>query len=450
MDGRGRARQRRDARHAGGERGLADAIAVPTRSAALGEVDDEVAAAAPDQVDDRRLLPGLAHLADALDGQAGGGEREGRAVGRDQREAEAGERGGHGNDGRLVGVADREERRPAGGQWPAGGPLRLRERGREVGRRRHHLTGRAHLGAEHRIAAGEAREREHGRLHAHLCRRPLGRKRQVGEPLAGREPAGGGDEVDPDCLARERHRARGSRVRLEHEDLAVDDRELDVEKPDDAERAAQPADDLHHLERLQRRERRRRQDTRGVARVDARLLHVLHHRRDVGVRAVGECVDVELDRVLEEVVDEDAPACIGHCSADVLRPVADAHRTAAEHVRGPHEHRVADVGGDPDGLVGVACHPPRRAGDREPFEQGAEPLAVLGEVDRLEGRAEDAVAGRLDLAREAAGASGRRTGSRRRAAAPARARREAPRRAAARSRAGRRCRSRSRPSRGCS
>ena len=40
--------------------------------------------------------------------------------------------------------------------------------------------------------------------------------------------------------------------------------------------------------------------------MDARLLDVLHHRGDVAERPVGERVDVELDRVLEEAVDEHA------------------------------------------------------------------------------------------------------------------------------------------------
>ena len=47
------------------------------------------------------------------------------------------------------------------------------------------------------------------------------------------------------------------------------------------------------------------QDARRVAGVDARLLDVLHDRRDVRVDAVAERVDVHLDRVLDEAVDED-------------------------------------------------------------------------------------------------------------------------------------------------
>ncbi len=58
---------------------------------------------------------------------------------------------------------------------------------RQVGRARHHLAGRAHLRAEHRIGAGEASERQHRRLDADLPRRPFGRQREV--ELGGVAPA---------------------------------------------------------------------------------------------------------------------------------------------------------------------------------------------------------------------------------------------------------------------
>ena len=63
---------------------------------------------------------------------------------------------------------------------------------------------------------------------------------------------------------------------------------------------------MSSISRARAVERRRRQHARRVARVDAGLLDVLHHRGDVGVVAVAERVDVELDRVLEEAVDEHA------------------------------------------------------------------------------------------------------------------------------------------------
>ena len=56
--------------------------------------------------------------------------------------------------------------------------------------------------------------------------------------------------------------------------------------------------------------------------------------------------------------------------------------------------------GDVDGLGTRLGDPPLRARDLEIAQQASEPLAVLREVDRLERRAEDRVAGRLDRARQ--------------------------------------------------
>src|SRR4051812_16889167 len=62
-----RAGERRDARHAGDESCFSDQIAVAAGAGALRRVDDEVAAAAPDQVDDRGGIALLGDLADSLD-----------------------------------------------------------------------------------------------------------------------------------------------------------------------------------------------------------------------------------------------------------------------------------------------------------------------------------------------------------------------------------------------
>ena len=88
----------------------------------------------------------------------------------------------------------------------------------------------------------------------------------------------------------------------------------------------------------------RRQHARRVAGVDAGVLDVLHDAADHDARAVGDRVDVALERVLEEAVDEHGPL-FRHARRrrEVLlerrRIVHDLHRASAEHVRRPHEHR---------------------------------------------------------------------------------------------------------------
>ena len=117
--------------------------------------------------------------------------------------------------------------------------------------------------------------------------------------------------------------------------------------------------------------------------MDAGLLDVLHDGRDVRVLAVAESIDIELERLLEEAVQQDTSARTGHCQPDLLGAVADPHSPSAEHVRRPHEHRIADPLGRRDGFVRLGRGAPVRAADLEPVEQRAEALAVFGEIDRL-------------------------------------------------------------------
>src|SRR5918996_4603674 len=105
--GRG-ARERRDARDARDERRFSDEVAVRAGAAAGGRVDDQYASASrttPHEVDDARLAPLLANLADAADGEAGGGQSPRRACGRAELEAEDGEIGPDPDDALLVGIA---------------------------------------------------------------------------------------------------------------------------------------------------------------------------------------------------------------------------------------------------------------------------------------------------------------------------------------------------------
>ena len=112
------------------------------------------------------------------------------------------------------------------------------------------------------------------------------------------------DQVDARRLGGERHRTRGARVRLEDVELAVADRELHVQKADDAEGWCERRHDRPDLCVLRWAERRRRKHAGRVAGMHARLFDVLHHRADEGVASVRDCVDVDLDRALDEPVDE--------------------------------------------------------------------------------------------------------------------------------------------------
>ncbi len=76
--------------------------------------------------------------------------------------------------------------------------------------------------------------------------------------------------------------------------------------------------------------------------MDAGLLNVLHDPGDPNLVAVAERVDVDLDRVLEEAVEQQRVLLVGldvrlQIGVQILGRVTDLHRPAAEHERGPDQ-----------------------------------------------------------------------------------------------------------------
>ena len=134
--------------------------------------------------------------------------------------------------------------------------------------------------------------------------------------------------------------------------------------------------------------------------MDAGLLDVLHDAGDIDRVAVGDGVDIDLDRVLQIAVDQHrAGAGHAHRVADVaLQPggvVDDLHRPAAQHVRRADHHRIADALRDRLGLGGGIGGAVVGLAQAEPVQQLLEALAVLGEVDRVGRGAEDRDVGAL-------------------------------------------------------
>ena len=112
------------------------------------------------------------------------------------------------------------------------------------------------------------------------------------------------DERDLGRLGDERNGSRRARVRLEHVQLALVQRELQVEQAAGTEAARE-------CRRQCPISASRAEPTDGAGRtqaespgVDAGALDVLDDRRDPAVLAVAEDVDVELERAFEEAVDE--------------------------------------------------------------------------------------------------------------------------------------------------
>ena len=181
--------------------------------------------------------------------------------------------------------------------------------------------------------------------HARVGTRALGEV-ELAEPRAEHEPAGMLDERHAGRLGDERHRPRRARVRLDHAQLAVAQRELQVEEAAHAEPRVRARCDLADLDVERRRHRGRRDHAGRVAGVDPCRLDVLEDPPRPSRLAVAEHVDVELERALEELVDERRLVL-----SKLVRAANHPHPPAAEHVVRPHEHRVPDPLGDLERLL---------------------------------------------------------------------------------------------------
>ena len=181
----------------------------------------------------------------------------------------------------LVAVGDGEKDRAVCGQPRSGRGLSLGERGREVGRDPHHLAGRAHLGTQQRVGAGEAVKRQHRLLDAHVRAIGLVGQSEVGDPLAEHDPARQLGQRQPDRLGHERHRSRRPRVGFDDvQPVVAVDGKLDVEQADHTQGLGDPGGLLADLIQHRRAERVRGQDASRVPGVDAGLLDVLHDPGD--------------------------------------------------------------------------------------------------------------------------------------------------------------------------
>jgi hypothetical protein len=135
--------------------------------------------------------------------------------------------------------------------------------------------------------------------------------------------------------------------------------------------------------------------------MDPGLFDVLHHpahqrpaavfatlgrsrSRSLGAREIGDHVHVALDRLGEELVDQDrlvGQVAGAHRQSHVepqLHVVEHGfHRPAAQDEARPHQHRVPDAVGHLDRLVDVVRDPVPGLADVQLLQQRREPLPVF-------------------------------------------------------------------------
>ena len=250
-----------------------------------GRVHDEVAAAAADEVDDRRLCRPPRPSPPCSTSRPGGLERPRRPAGGDELEPEPGERSGDRHDRGLVGVAHREERRAARSAAAAPPPAPP-SRTRWAGRRR--------TPSPRRSSASPARapgslpgKRANGRTAAltlTCAGRTLGRQCEVGDRRARRRactpPRRGSARSPSTRTGPSATRAGWPRARRPCPSATAS---WTLIRPTVPSAGASRRTTLSTSRAVVAVERRRGQHAGRVARVDARLLDVLHHGGDVRV-----------------------------------------------------------------------------------------------------------------------------------------------------------------------
>jgi len=327
--------------------------------------------------------------------------------------------------------------RPVDGRVVLRGPQRLQQALLEGASDGHRLPGRLHRGGEFEVDLGELVVRPARHLRHHVVdgrlegRGSLARNLVLDlvEALAERDLRRHSRDGIAGRLRRERRGPGHARIHFDDPVLAagravVPPRELDVAAALDAEVADDFERGVPHLLVAVVRDDLARRDDRGLARVDAHRVDVLHVADDdTGVAGVPHHLVLQFDPARDGLRDQHLgvpgePQPLPHAAHQLLEVVDDAGAAAAERVRRAGDdrqspdrlHRVVDALAQ-RGLVHVrhrlvvAERDGRRRRHRLPevFHALAEQVAVLGRVDGVQRRphhvhvvlVEDALLGEL-------------------------------------------------------
>src|SRR5690606_11182601 len=135
------------------------------------------------------------------------------------------------------------------------------------------------------------------------------------------------------------HRTGGTGVDFQHVDVAILDGELHVHQTFDVQRSRHEFRLALDFGNDLLRQGVRGQAAGRVARVDPRLLNVLHDAPDKHHLAVGDAIDIDLGGVVQEVVKQYRRIIadldgLAHIAFEILLLVHDFHGTSAQYVAG--------------------------------------------------------------------------------------------------------------------
>ena len=126
----------------------------------------------------------------------------------------------------------------------------------------------------------------------------------------------------------------------------------------------------------------------------AGLFDVFHHAADEDALAVAQAIDIDLDRIVEEAVEQHRRIVgdldrFAHVAFEVFLFVHDFHRAAAQHIARTHDERITDLVGERERIGFGARGAVGRLAQLQLDQQLLKAFAVFGDVDRFGRGADD-------------------------------------------------------------
>ena len=193
---------------------------------------------------------------------------------------------------------------------------------------------------------------------------------------------------DADCLAHKRNGARRARVNFKNINIRAFHRELYIHQ------AAHVQFARHRFRRRRNfiehflRQRECRNHARTVATVNTRFLDVLHNRSDHRGFAVGDAIDIDLDRVFEKAVNQNRAIrryfnCTGYVTPKIFLVIDKLHGASTEHERRSHQDRITNFVCDCDSSICVDRGAAWSLPQAKLVEHGGEQLSIFRGLDAL-------------------------------------------------------------------
>ena len=135
------------------------------------------------------------------------------------------------------------------------------------------------------------------------------------------------------------------------------------------------------------------------------LLDVLHDAADHHLLAVGQCIHIHFDRVVQKPIEQHRRIVrhfhrFGHVPAQIGFFAHNFHGAAAQYITGTHHQRITDFLGHAYGTLGIPRGAVRRLFQAQLLQHFLETLAVFCCVDHVRTGADNRYAVLFQIARK--------------------------------------------------